>query len=564
MLICYECLRQKDDLKLIKKIRKIFEKCDFPFVSERIHFWTEEDEELTEIDTCAILENKMFIIECKSGKLSNKNAELIRKNELIRAIKSKSIKKIKNNSKEKLTLEHLDDIDEIHLGYYLGDDSVYKSNVAAFKKRKILVWDNSAVKYFEKVSETLGNLTQNEILYREFLIKDEDSDSKPIPAIKFKQGTVTLHLFTLPASKLLKIAYVSRRGSSRDESYQRIINPNRLKALTNFITDSQNLLITNPIIIAFDQKIYGNVTYDDEKKMIFKNIACSAWVIDGQHRIFAFKDIDLNSKKHKKFNIEIPVVALEKTDALLQSETFLNINYYQKKIDSLLIYDLAANFKYPRNALVWPSLLTIKLNESGILKGLIKVKELEGKKSLQTTNFVRTILEELLGYNSNTDNYDGPLYNLVNFNKNTKIDSAKNQSSFNTHLDILQKYFSEVMSLTKKPGKNWKDEANARGFLTSSSIQAFMLVLSTILRVENKKNIDFETILKPLKKIDFTSGTFAEYRAGYPAIQGYTRDLLKKINSETGKNYHYISINQIRKKIEKEKKDKIKNKVKGK
>ena len=76
-------------------------------------------------------------------------------------------------------------------------------------------------------------------MYREFSIKDDDRTSKPIPAIKFKQGSLLLHLFTLSASELLKIAYVSRRGSSRDESYQRIINPNRLKSLTNFIKDSK-------------------------------------------------------------------------------------------------------------------------------------------------------------------------------------------------------------------------------------------------------------------------------------------------------------------------------------
>lgn len=558
-------MKSKDDLKLIKKVRKIFERSEFPFVSERIHFWVDdEDEQLTEIDVCAILGNKMFIVECKSGGLNNKNSELLRKKELIKAIKSKSVIKIKNDTKTKLTLDHLEDVDEVYLGYYLGDNTVYKNNIASLKSKEILVWDNNAVKYFEKVSETLGNLTQNEILFREFLVKDDDAGTKPIPSIKFKQGSTSLHLFTLSASQLLKISYVSRRGTSRDESYQRIINPNRLKSLNNFIIDSKNLIMANPIIIAFDQKIYGHVTYTDGK-LNFKNIACSAWVIDGQHRIFAFKGIDLGSVKEKKYDIQIPIVALEKTDALLQSETFLNINYYQKKIDSLLIYDLAAHFKYPRNVLVWPSLLTLKLNESGVLKGLIKVKELEEKKPLQTTNFVRTLLEDLLGYNSTTDDYDGSLYNLSNFNKNTKIDSPKNQLAFKNHLDILQKYFVEVMNLTKKPGKNWKKEALARGFLTSSSIQAFMFVLSTILRSENKKNIDFKPLLKSLTNLNFTTGKYAEYRAGYPAIQGYTRDLLKTINADTGKNYQYIPISQIRKKLEKEKnelKSKVKSKVK--
>ena len=112
------------------------------------------------------------------------------------------------------------------------------------------------------------------------------------------------------------------------------------------------------------------------------------------------------------------------------------------------------------------------------------------------------------------------------------------------------------MNLTKEPDVALKDSAEKRGFLTSSSIQAFLLVLSTILRVEKKKNLDFKKILNPLKDVDFTTGTYAEYRAGYPSIQGYARDLLNTINEKTRKNYHYRSIGQIRKKLEKERKEK--------
>ncbi len=537
------------DLPLIKKIRKVFEKSKFDFVSERIHFWVNDDEEeLTEVDVCAILGTKMFLFECKSGKLKDRNTELRKKKDLISAIKSKSIKKLKNDSSPKLTRNQLEDIDDVYLGYFLGDDSVYKNHKPTLNSKNILVWNNDAVKYFEKVSETLGILTQNEIIYREFNVVDEDFETKAIPAIKFKQGDLTMHLFTLEASQLLKIAYVSRRGTKRDESYQRIINPHRLKSFYNFITDSKHLIMANPVILAFDPDTYGRITYNDKGKMNFSNFVCSAWVIDGQHRIFAFKDIDLNSKRFKKFNIKIPVVALEKSDSEIQSETFVNINYYQKKIESLLIYDLAASFKYPKNELVWPSLLTMNLNENGILKGLIKTKELESKKPLQTTNFVRTILEELLGFNPNMDDYDGPLYNLCNFNKNTKVTTPENKKAFKIHSRMLQKYLDSVMSFTKKPNKKWTDVAKERGFLTSSAIQAFLLVFTTILRAEQKQNIDFKKLLKPLEKTNFNNQKYAVYRQGYPAIQGYTKELLKDINSHTGKNYHYAPIGQLRKK----------------
>lgn len=549
-------MKSGDDLPLIRKVRKIFENSKFSLVADRIHFWIDGDEEkLTEVDVCAIYENNLYLIECKSGKIPNKSNELRRKKDLISAIKSKSVRKTKSDSKPNLTLSRLDEIDNVYLCYCLGNDSVYKNNKSSLESKKILVWNNDAVTYFDTVSKTLENLTRNEIIYREFKVKDIDVKRQNIPAIKFKQGNLILHLFTLDAKTLLKIGYVSRRGSKRDESYQRIINSDRLNSITRFILESKNLIMSNPVILAFDPEIYGKVKYANPGEMDFTNIACSAWIIDGQHRILAFRDIDLGSKRYKKYNISIPVVALEKSTPEIQSETFVNINYYQKKIESLLIYDLAAHFKYPRNELVWPSLLTMNLNENGILKGLIKTKELEKKKPnerkkpLQSTNFVRTILDELLGYNSNTDEYDGPLFSLSKFNKNSQVTTDQNKKAFEIHTSILQSFFVAVMSFTTKPKQDWRDIAEERGFLTSSAIKAFLLILVTILRSEKKKTINFKDILKPLKTTNFTKGNLAKYRAGYPAINGYTKDLLKKINSQTGKNYEYTPISQIRKKL---------------
>ena len=542
----------KDSL-LIRKVTKIFEKSKFSDVASNVHFWVKgENTEFTEVDVCAIQNDTMFLVECKSGGLKNKQTELRRKHQLISAIRSKSIKKVECTN-SKITPSRLGDVDDVFLGYCLGDKSTYNSHKSPLESEGILVWDSEAVAYFDVVSETLGSLTRNEIIYREFRVKDTCMRRRCMPAIKLKQGDLTLYLFTLTAYDLLRIAYVSRRGTRRDESYQRIINLDRLDSLSRFIKESKRLVMANPIILAFDPDVYGPVKYRDGK-IEFTDTMCSAWVVDGQHRIFAFRDIDLGSRKCERFNIEIPVVALEGSNTETQSETFVNINYYQKKIDSLLIYDLAAHFKYPQNELVWPSLLTMRLNEAGTLKGLIKTKEIERKKPnerkkpLRMTNFVRTILDELLGYCSNTDKYDGPLFTLCKFNKNIKVTTAKNKIALDAHISILQSYFTAIKSLIKSDN-DWRDAAESRGFLTSSAIKAFLLVLATILRHEQKSEIDFKEILKPIAEIDFTEGSYATYRAGYPAIKGYTKDILKAINLSAGKNYTYESISQRRKRL---------------
>ena len=541
------------DSPLIRKVTKIFEKSEFDVVASNVHFWMEgEDTELTEVDVCAIRDDKMFLVECKSGGLSNKQTELRRKRQLISAIRSKSIKKVKCTN-SKIILSRLGDVDNVFLGYCLEDKSTYNHHKSPLESEGILVWDNEAVAYFDVTSGTLGSLTRNEIIYREFKVEDTCVRRRCMPAIKFKQGGLTLYLFTLTASDLLRIAYVSRRGTRRDESYQRIINLDRLDSLSRFIKESKRLVMANPIILAFDPDVYGPVKYRDGK-IEFTDTVCSAWVVDGQHRIFAFRDIDLGSRRYERFNIEIPVVALEGSNTETQSETFVNINYYQKKIDSLLIYDLAAHFKYPQNELVWPSLLAMRLSKAGVLKGLIKTKEIERKKPnerkkpLRITNFVRIILDELLGYCSNTDKYDGPLFTLCQFNKNIKVTTNKNKRALDVHSSILQSYFAAVRSLIKSDN-DWRDSAESRGFLTSSAIKALLLVLATILRYEQKSEIDFKEILKPLAEIDFTKGSYVTYRAGYPAINGYTKDILKAINLSAGKNYTYVSTSQRRRQL---------------
>lgn len=106
-------MRIKTDLPLIRKVRKIAEKSKFNFVTERVHFWIDgDDEEITEVDVCVIQGNQMYLFECKSAKLKNRNDEVRRKKDLISAIESKSVKKIVNDSKPKLTKSQLDDVDD--------------------------------------------------------------------------------------------------------------------------------------------------------------------------------------------------------------------------------------------------------------------------------------------------------------------------------------------------------------------------------------------------------------------------------------------------------------------
>jgi len=534
------------DAALIQRVCKVFKNSKFDFVTHNVTFrFSEDEEDDFEMDVIAIHENIMIMMDCKSGNLNGTRTRFNSIKSAISNIKNNQVHTIRTRGTPALSRTKLAEVDEIYFGFVAGNDDVYKNQKENFKRNKIQLWNDAALKYFEKVSEVLGNLTINELFYKEFFIEENDAGEDPVDAVQFKQGKNKIYLFSLEPERLLKIGYVSRRGTMRNEGYQRIVNTNRLFSLSKFINKTTNLLMANPVILVFDPGV--RIAYQSGKLRI-PDKHCSAWIIDGQHRILAFKDVNLKQKKFRSTKFKIPVVAFDKLSSADQSETFVNINYYQKKIDSLLIYDLAASFKYPKNELVWPSMLAVKLNQVGSLKGLLKISEFDKDKPLKITTFVHPILYELLGFNENTDNFDGPLYQIKKFDHYGKTNNAKNLEAFKIHSDILIKYFQAIVKKLEESGTDWKIKAKDRGFFTASTVNALLLVLASILWKEMKKNIDFENLLEPLSRINFTTGKYGELSRGYGAVNGITKLLLAEINSRADTNYEYIQMSKRRKK----------------
>jgi len=527
---------QECDLALKNRVKKIFENAEFNLVRTSVKFYIAKDKnnEDFEIDVCAFLENKLFCIECKSETLHHTKNLFKQIAHNLQQIKEKNIEKAVSQNKQ-IPKKFFDSVDEIYYGFALGSQTTYNAQKNNIIKNSMMVWDEQAVRYFERTSKTLKDLTKFE-LFREFNVKNRSKSTIQEPALKFRQGKTQMFVFSMNPKDLLNIAYVSRRGTGRDESYQRIINQNRLELLTNFIGKSSNLLMPNPIIIAFDKNEDKKIKFESEDgidQLKIPNKYCIAWIIDGQHRIYSFKDVDFENKKYKGDNFKIPVVGFKNLDVIDQSEAFLNINYYQKKVDSLLIYNLAASFKYPKNELVWASLLTTTLNEAGPLKGLIQVSEIEDKKPLSIVTFVNAIQTELLGYQHSTDEFDGILYKIAKFNKNKKIDSGTNKIAFAQHLKILQNFFAAIRKILEDEyGNKWIELAKDRGFFTSSTINALFYVLEAILRKD--RNAKFLNLLKPLQKINFIKDKeFEEYTRGYSAYLGIAKEIIKKINNQS-------------------------------
>ncbi|MBI3796146.1 MAG: DGQHR domain-containing protein [Deltaproteobacteria bacterium] len=155
----------------------------------------------------------------------------------------------------------------------------------------------------------------------------------PIPALPVTQGRTTFYLFTISARKLLEIAYTSERTQYNRTETQRGLRPERLKEIGRFLTSngSNPPLLPNAIIVSLSPQS----GFRDGHIHICKRPSGEAFIIDGQHRLWAFKqeysgDIDL----------DVVVTAFIDLDDSRKAFIFRSINGNQRKINPSLVYDL--------------------------------------------------------------------------------------------------------------------------------------------------------------------------------------------------------------------------------
>ncbi len=162
-----------------------------------------------------------------------------------------------------------------------------------------------------------------------------------VPALKAKMGGRTFYSFVLSPDQLLKIAFVHHRtGDSRfsdlTDSYQRMINKNRVRQIEQFIRAGG--FFPGSIIVNFTQAFRPRgqaMRQDDTAEPAGRGRACAvtlppyygcAWIIDGQHRLYGFADLA------EKNTAMLPVIAFVNESSHTQAKIFVDINKNQKAV----------------------------------------------------------------------------------------------------------------------------------------------------------------------------------------------------------------------------------------
>lgn len=208
----------------------------------------------------------------------------------------------------------------------------------------VVLFDEQDLSYYESLISHLGPAARYQFLADMLSGKTIPGLEIRVPAIRSKMGGYNCYTFSVSPEYLLKISYVSHRakGKASDvDTYQRMIRKSRLKNIGEYI-DANGVFPTN-IVINFDKKPHFDrreQETDQESGVMgwlkIRPAYKSAWIIDGQHRLFAY------SGHAKATKARLSVLAFETLPPSKQAELFIDINAKQKSVKQSLLQELSA------------------------------------------------------------------------------------------------------------------------------------------------------------------------------------------------------------------------------
>jgi len=171
--------------------------------------------------------------------------------------------------------------------------------------------DEEAISYFISLAQHLGKAARFQLLGNLFAGKRIQGLDSKVHALRGKMGGTTYYFFAIEPDRLLKIAYVLHRNRANSDlmpTYQRLISRSRLQDVSRFV--NANGFFPNSIVLNLEAG--KSLRFDAVSKagdgpvmgvLHLPQTYRSAFVIDGQHRLYGYADSDRATSEL------IPVVA---------------------------------------------------------------------------------------------------------------------------------------------------------------------------------------------------------------------------------------------------------------
>ena len=222
------------------------------------------------------------------------------------------------------------------------------------KKAQITVLSDSELDYYLALSLHLKHAARYQLLAHLFSGQKIYGLEKSVVATRGEMGGETFFMFLIKPDELLKIAYVGHK-SSRDiediETYQRMLTPTRLKKIAQYI-NSGGKFPTN-IVVNLKTKKRTGLRFEEKQKvgdevlgvLYLPPIYASAWIIDGQHRLYGYAYAS-DSEGFNEDTTVLPVLAFENLPADDERRLFIDINSKQVKVSTGLLVELYSSLHW--------------------------------------------------------------------------------------------------------------------------------------------------------------------------------------------------------------------------
>ena len=222
------------------------------------------------------------------------------------------------------------------------------------EQAKITVLADGEIDYYASLVQHLKQAARYQLLAHLFHGQKIDGLANEVMATRGKMGGDSFYTFMIRPDDLLKIAYVGHKAS-RDieniETYQRMLQPLRLKKIAEYINEGGrfptnivlNLKSNNRSGLKFD--VIENVGDEALGKLYLPANYASAWIIDGQHRLYGYayarEDGGYNQDK-----TTLPVLAFENLPSEDEMNLFIDINSKQVKVRTSLLLELYSDLHW--------------------------------------------------------------------------------------------------------------------------------------------------------------------------------------------------------------------------
>lgn len=223
------------------------------------------------------------------------------------------------------------------------------------KEAQIAVLKESELDYYAALVQHLKYASRYQLLGHMFEGQEIDGLERKVFAMRGKMGGDTFYSFLISPDALLKIAYVGHKGSRDTDdlrTYQRMLQPSRLKKIAGYINDGGKFPTNIVINIKtkrkkppkFDEKAdFGGKVFGE---LHLPSNYASSWVIDGQHRLYAYAHARACAESFNQDLTVLPVLAYQNLPVEKEMDLFIDINAKQVKVRPGLLSELYSDLHW--------------------------------------------------------------------------------------------------------------------------------------------------------------------------------------------------------------------------